>query len=705
MKDYTNLCRDVLEQMVTKIKTVKTNKKVTYLNVESAFDIETSSVMVGDEKSAFMYIWLFGIGYENEVYYGRTWDEFLELCKLLQNVFELGKDKRLVVYVHNLPYEFQFMCKYFDWYEVFAVSERKPIKALCTYGIEFRDSYILSGLSLAKTAENLTSHTIEKMVGDLDYSLIRTHLTPLTEKEMKYCENDIRVVNAYIAEQIGEYGDVSKIPMTNTGRVRAYVRNECYYTSKNHRKTSRGKYHRYRKIMDDLTLDSRTYLQLKRAFGGGYTHANSKYVGTIQENVFSLDFTSSYPAVMLCEQFPMSRGRLIEVKNLQQLKFYCQKYCLVFEAKFVNIRSKISQDNYISESKCYHSKGAVVNNGRIFKADEIAMTITNVDFDIISMTYEWDNLEVADVTRFHKGYLPKSIIESVIKLYEDKTVLKDVAGKEIEYMKSKGMLNSTYGMCVTDIVQDETMFGGAGWSVQKTDIEEQIQKYNESKNRFLYYAWGIFITAYSRKNLWTGILAMGDDYIYSDTDSIKGLNYEKHLPYIEWYNEDVNRKLHAMCEAYNIDKEKLSPVNQKGVAKPIGVWDYEGIYTRFKTLGAKRYLVQQGNKYQLTVAGLSKQKGMEYIKRQANNDSDKIFNMFNDELYIPATDTGKMTHTYIDETMEYMINDYLDNECFIRTKSGIHLEPCEFTLSLSKQYITFLKNFVQGYVYGGLEHV
>lgn len=705
MKDYTNLCRNVLEQMITKIKTVKTTKKITYLNVESAFDIETSSVTVGGEKSAFMYIWLFGIGYENEVYYGRTWEEFLELCKLLQNVFELGKDKRLVVYVHNLSYEFQFMCKYFDWYEVFAVAERKPVKALCTYGIEFRDSYILSGLSLAKTAENLTSHTIEKMVGDLDYSLVRTPHTPLTEKEMKYCENDIRVVNAYIAEQIDEYKDVSKIPMTNTGRVRTYVRNECYYTSKTHRKTSRGKYHRYRKIMDDLTLDSRTYQQLKRAFGGGYTHANSKYVGTIQENVFSLDFTSSYPAVMLSEQFPMSRGKLIEVKSLQQLNFYCRKYCLVFEAKFTNIRSKITQDNYISESKCYHSKGVVVNNGRIFKADEIALTITNVDYDIISMTYEWDNLEVANVTRFHKAYLPKSIIESVIKLYEDKTVLKDVAGKEVEYMKSKGMLNSTYGMCVTDIVQDETIYAGAGWSVQQSDVEEQIQKYNESKNRFLYYAWGIFITAYSRKNLWTGILAMGDDYIYSDTDSIKALNYEKHLPYIEWYNKDVNRKLHEMCDTYGIDKDKLSPVNQKGVAKPIGVWDFEGIYTRFKTLGAKRYLVQQGDKYQLTVAGLSKQKGMDYIKRQANNDSDKIFDMFNDELYIPATDTGKMTHTYIDDTMEYMIVDYLGDECWIETKSGIHLEPCEFTLSLSKQYITFLKNFVQGYVYGGLDHV
>ncbi|MGC7960564.1 hypothetical protein, partial [Salmonella enterica] len=81
-----------------------------------------------------------------------------------------------------LGYEFQFMRKYFDWLEdgLFAVDERKPIKALCTYGIEFRDSYILSGFSLENTAKNLTTHKVKKMVGDLDYSLIRTHLTPLT---------------------------------------------------------------------------------------------------------------------------------------------------------------------------------------------------------------------------------------------------------------------------------------------------------------------------------------------------------------------------------------------------------------------------------------------------------------------------------------------------------------------------------------------
>ena len=702
MKNYTNVDDSYLSQF--EIKEIKTNKKVTYLNIESAFDIETTSYINNGEKSAFMYIWMFGLGLGKEIFYGRTWEEFLDLCERLQHYFGLNENRRLIIYVHNLGYEFQFMCKYFNWENVFAINERKPIKALCSYGIEFRDSYILSGYSLANTAKNLTTHKIRKMEGDLDYSLIRHQSTQLTEKELGYCSNDIEIILAYINEQIAQYDDITKIPLTNTGRVRKYVKDSCYYTSSNHRKSNRGKYQRYRQIMSDLTLDKATYIQLKRAFMGGFTHSNPNHTGKTLENVSSIDLTSSYPTVMLADKFPMSRAKELNISTVEELKKAMSLYCLVFDLKLEGLRNTLKYESYISESKCFKMVKPVINNGRVYDAEMIQTTITDVDFNIIEKVYKWDKISIANVRGFVKAYLPKSIIESILNLYQDKTTLKGVEGKEVEYLLSKGMLNSVYGMCVTDVVKDEHVFNGA-WAVERVDVDEKIDEYNKSKNRFLFYPWGIWVTAYARRNLWTAILNIGDDYIYSDTDSIKMLNFDKHKGYVEKYNKHIGKKLADMMEHYKLDVELLAPKTIQGKAKPLGIWEFEGNYSHFKTLGAKRYLVKENGEFHLTVAGLSKKNGINHMVNICGGDTEQVFNIFNDNLYIPADKTGKMTHTYIDTAKEMYVVDYNGVEERVLTLSGIHLEPCDFTLSISEQYNQFLRAISSGYIFTGMKNV
>lgn len=702
MKNYANVDDVYLSQF--EIKEIKTNKKVTYLNIESAFDIETTSYINNGEKSAFMYIWMFGLGLGKEIFYGRTWEEFLDLCERLQNYFGLNENRRLVIYVHNLGYEFQFMCNYFKWENVFAINERKPIKALCSYGIEFRDSYILSGYSLANTAKNLTTHKVRKLEGDLDYSLIRHQSTQLTEKEMGYCSNDIEIILAYINEQIVQYEDITKIPLTNTGRVRKYVKDACYYTSSNHRKSNRGKYQRYRQIMSDLTLDKATYIQLKRAFMGGFTHSNPNHTNKTLENVSSIDLTSSYPTVMLADKFPMSRAKELNITTVEELKKAMSLYCLVFDLKLEGLRNTLKYESYISESKCFKMVKPVINNGRVYDAEMIQTTITDVDFNIIEKVYEWDKISIANVRGFVKAYLPKSIIESILNLYQDKTTLKGVEGKEVEYLLSKGMLNSVYGMCVTDVVKDEHVFNET-WGIERVDVDEKIDEYNKSKNRFLFYPWGIWVTAYARRNLWTAILNIGDDYIYSDTDSIKMLNFDKHKEYVEKYNKHIGKKLADMMEHYKLNVELLAPKTIQGKAKPLGIWEFEGNYSHFKTLGAKRYLVKENGEFHLTVAGLSKKNGINHMVNICGGDTEQVFNIFNDNLYIPADKTGKMTHTYIDTEKEMFVVDYDGVEERVLTLSGIHLEPCDFTLSISEQYNQFLRAISSGYIFTGMKNV
>lgn len=699
MKHYSMLTPDYLDSL--DIPIVKDGKtKCEYLNIESAFDIETTSTIYNGEKSAFMYVWMFGIGYGNDVFYGRTWDEFLNLCELLGAYFELHENKRLITYVHNLGYEFQFMRKFFNWEGVFSIDERKPIKALCDMGIEFRCSYILSGYSLASLAKNLTTHKVKKMEGDLDYELIHHHETELTEKEWGYCENDIVVVNAYINEQIAQYKTITKIPLTNTGRVREYVRNQCYRIisedgTPERTPEAKRKYCKYRKMIQDLTITVEEYERLKRAFMGGFTHSNPYHTNKVLENVGSVDLTSSYPTVMLSEKYPMSKGRPITIKSMDDLKAHMKKYCLLMDIRIEGLRNKLGYESYISSSKCSKLENAVENNGRVFSADLIESTIVDIDLQIIEAVYEWDVIYVSKVVGFAKNYLPKPIIESILNMYEDKTTLKGVEGKEVEYLLSKGMLNSVYGMCVTDPVKDEHTYN-TEWGLENVDVMEAIHKYNESKGRFLFYPWGIWVTAYARRNLWSAILNVGNDYVYSDTDSIKALNFETHQPYISAYNKEITFKLFKMMDYHQLNPARLSPKTIKGEIKPLGVWEFEGMYSMFKTLGAKRYLVRENGHNKLTVAGLSKKNGMDYIESQCGGDANKVFNMFNDSLYIPAGATGKMTHSYIDDEQELLIVDHNGVPARVNSPSAIHLDKCDFTLSMSEKYSYFLKCYESG---------
>ena len=183
--------------------------------------------------------------------------------------------------------------------------------------------------------------------------------------------------------------------------------------------------------MQDLTIDAETYIQLKRSFMGGFTHANANYSGQTLEQISSIDFTSSYPAVMVSEKFPMSRFKPMTIESEDHLKESCARFAMVFDIKFYGLRARIEQDNYLSESKCYKTEKATINNGRIHSAEMIATTLTEIDFEIMMQSYEWDSIDVANVKYAHKNYLPKSIIKSVLDLYQDKTVLKDVEGSEV----------------------------------------------------------------------------------------------------------------------------------------------------------------------------------------------------------------------------------------------------------------------------------
>lgn len=203
-----------------------------------------------------------------------------------------------------------------------------------------------------------------------------------------------------------------------------------------------------------------------------------------------------------------------------------------------------------------------------------------------------------------------------------------------------------------------------------------------------------------------GIFEYKDDYIYSDTDSIKGLNYEKHKLFHERYNELCITKLKEMCEYHKIDISLTAPLNSKGVSKPLGVWDFEGgfkdlnfTYLRFKTLGAKRYMVEDEDGISFTISGLNKREGVPYlcnnwsVNYKTHKENFNPFDLFNDGMYIPEGYTGKLTHTYIDLPFHIEVTDYLGNKDYVDELSYIHLSKTDFTLSMTREFIDYINTF------------
>lgn len=680
-----NIYKSIDDILDDSISFIKNNRKIQYANVPCTIDIETSSFYENGEKRGIMYAFVIGIN--GKTYIGRTYNELWDSMDKISEFYALSEERRMIFFVHNLSFEFQWFRKWRKWIKVFSTEERNPLYALDEKGIELRCSYQLSGYSLENVGKNLTRYKVNKMVGDLDYKLIRHSKTPLTNKELKYIQNDGLVVMAYIQEEIeNHHNNITLLPLTKTGKVRTYVRKKCLYSGKHSKNQYKFiKYHNMMKALPICSVDE--YEQLKRAFSGGFTHANGYYVNQTINNVYSFDFTSSYPYVMVSEQFPMGKGELIQITNTEQFRKNLTKYCCMFDVIFINIDSKILYEHPISTSKCWKKINFASDNGRLVCADEIGITITEQDFEIIRRFYSWKKMRIKNFRRYRKNYLPHDFVSAVLDLYQKKTELKGVEESVVEYNNSKEMLNSCYGMCVTDIIREEIDYTNDTWGKIPPTPEEDLKKYNERKNRFLCYQWGVWNTAYARRNLFSAIYNLGDDYLYSDTDSVKFINLERHKNYFKKYNEIVVNKLQRAMDFHGFDYNRVQPLTIKGEKKIIGQWDYDGFYKKFRTLGAKRYMVLTDKGYSLTVSGVNKKYAIPYLYKMYG---DSIMEHFTDGLIVPPQYTGKNIHTYIDEETTGNVTDYNGVVCDYYEKSSIHLEESGYELSLSRDFIDYL---------------
>ena len=639
-------------------------------------DTETTSIIEKDFKCGFVYIAMICIN--KHCYSTRNLQELKEFLDMYNN-----PDAIQVIYIHNLSFDFAFIQNVIPFDSVFARTSHKPIYARYK-NWEFRCSYFLSQMSLANVGKYYDlPHA--KYINGLNYRKRRHTETELSEIEDDYCVLDILVLYDYIEYELKRNGEKYRnIPYTQTGYVRRFILDNAKQDKE---------YYSLRSIVDRTRPNLHLYEIFEKCYTGGYTHANFKAVlGGLYTHVKSYDLTSSYPAVMCRCMFPMGRFKEI-VKNCDFYLKQPEKYCCVGKFRLTEVHAKTDLC-YISQHKIVKGtlKNGAISNGRLYYADSLEIYLTNVDVITVQEMYNC-KIEVLEMWAATAGYLPKTIVKSVLELYGNKTKLKGIEDQKPLYLASKQMVNSVYGMSVFNPFCDDIIYSSGEWLMDEA-TPEKLWKYYDNRKTILPYQWGVFVTAHARRVL-TNVASKIIDkngitkVLYMDTDSIKFIGDFDHI------FDDDNKKIHdeniKAAAHFGLDMDNFAPVDIKGNSHELGLWDFEHEYKSFKVLGAKRYCYTLPGCADIfpVVAGCPTAAMREYLKLHNCNALLKPFKL---NIVLDSSESGKNTvHYHQNLNTDIIVTDYTGKQHIEHIGFGVCLEPATFDMSLCDDYLEFLE--------------
>lgn len=683
--DFCDLDPDVLPAP-------KRYKKSSYYDIGSGFDIETTNFKQNGKYYATMYIWQWSF---NEItVIGRLWDEFKEMLDMLKKRYNNEKLK-LLVYIHNLSFEFSFCRKHLPITKILAKTKREVL-FFDSDNIEFRDSACLTRLSLANMAKKYNLG-IEKLKGDLDYNQIRIscpkYFTPLSNQELAYCINDVQILQRFFHKIIKqEYLRKGyKIPLTQTGvprmETKRALKKEGYSFTQPYRDM-------IKRCMptQEVYLDERQYL-----FRGGYVHGNIDVINDLQIEKDDIHFAgfdrkSSYPAEMLHKKVPMEfyakDPSWLDAHWNEDEEFWDDWGIIVF-ATFKNIMAKyphsIESKHKIVECD---EASAIWDNGRLRKCNFVTVMLNEYDLLNYRDFYDFEEMEIHWLKVSRKEWLPDFLIKNVYQYFFDK---EHAPKNTVFYQRSKEKLNSLFGMCCTGVVVDDyILYKGDLYLASDKELPEDIRKEPRSfeeatKNTFLLPIWGIAIASGARRELLKIVKICPYDSLYCDTDSDKIRNYEIYLPKIEKYNAKMEQLNREAAERWGFDFE---------VIKDMGKWMNEGEFDRFKTLGCKRYLYRTKSNpekkievhTEAVVAGMEKGSFLNWCEMNGYDPFEK----FSNNLYLSPEFSNKITTGYTDEAFSFELTDKDGVKGTISEESCCALFSIPFTMKMDPDFLALI---------------
>lgn len=507
-----------------------------------SLDTETSHT----DAKGWIYQWAFKLC--DLCIYGRTPSELIKALKHIESYYKLDNERLILAYVHNWSYDRQYLKDYLK--EAFPIQSTLAIKSHKVLfdkfrSYEFRCSYLLSNNSLDGWTSKLNCHYV-KYSGAVDYKEVRFQDSTLTFNDWSYQFSDVYALYNGIEQElnVGKF-TLLNLPFTSTGFVR-----------KDALKEYKKDYAKNRRAFERNQISAEVYEVLNSAFMGGYTHGN-RYAKakTINGTIKHRDFVSFYPSNIECEYYPTDKfSKWFEYDGTEEVELseiweLCAEYCVLIEIEFegIELRDRSITFPILSYAKAYEGRqgesGRVVkDNGRVlYYGGRFSVCVTELDLKWIHKQYKAKDYLITRVFIANKGRLPEWFLNINKDYFAKKTIYKNevnrlkrevqtdavkvaLADAEVSLMKIKNKLNGQYGMSATRPVREKLIEQIDGsWLPKPVDVKKALNKYYNSRNNFMQYYYGVYVTAHARDRLLSALSIISADdfnnFLYCDTDS------------------------------------------------------------------------------------------------------------------------------------------------------------------------------------------
>ena len=583
------------------------------LYIREPMFIDTETSHNHDEENPIGWVYQWASVFNGYTVGGRTPRQLVEYLKKYVKLYQLSPSRKMVCYIHNLSYDITYLADYlaeeFGEIKMLNIKAHKVLSFECVnVGLVFKCSYLLSNRGLYEW-NKYTKSPVVKVVNGIDYNAIRYQDTPLTYNDWFYQINDVWSMYYSYKNMLAMFNDdIVSIPLTNTGYIRRDVRNEFKKDEANRKEFLKNK------------IDAELYRLFRNEFAGGLSHGNRHYIAKMLKcKIGYYDYKSDYPSQQQLKYYPagafelyFKRGISRNEMTLTELNKLCKTKCVLMELEFKNFHIKDGVTlPCLSVDKCNKGRCSSLiytidgkkrgnDNGKVLHMDGITkLSLLELDYHWIMRQYTTDAIRIHTVYIAERGKHPDYVLNVINKYFE----IKENA-EGVERDKSKNNLNAGYGMEATDIVRSEIKFDieSHEWTEEKPitpeDIQKSLDKYYKSRNSFMQYFYGCYVTMHARADILLMVeTRIGYNYfIYCDTDSIFFIWNEISIDKIRQYNDDVitlNKKM------------GLGVKNKDGNMSYYGVFeDEKKDIVAFKFLHSKCYGYIGKDGLKMTIAGV-----------------------------------------------------------------------------------------------------